>query len=402
MNRYIYGSCFAAAIAAATMGGATSASAQEILKLGMSSPTSGAAAAWGIGFEWAARQAAEKINSEGGVTVDGTTYHFEIVGYDNGYNATDGARVAQTLLNRDGVKYIVGSLGTAPVRALQSLSERQGVLLFTTAWGMSIKGPDYPLTFTQINTPAEVLPQLYGYIAENHPDAKTVAMLNPNDATGVDTEKAASAAWDELDIEVLSSDWYERGTTEFQPIATKIADINPDIVDLAATTPTDAAAILKELDVLGWEGVKAVSVGTSASALITTAGDAAEGSYMGLAADYDGPAATDVQKELNAGAVAALGEPMNVITIGSWDAIMALKAGMEAADSIDPHAIAEVLPTIVFESSYGPAAFGAADVYGSPQQILVPTIVTQVVDGKVVEVARVTPPELTERVKAAE
>lgn len=402
MNRYAFGSYMAVAIAAAAMGGATPASAQEILKLGMSSPTSGAAAAWGIGFEWAARQAVERINSEGGVTVDGETYHFEIVGYDNGYNATDGARVAQTLLNRDGVKYIVGSLGTAPVRALQSLSERQGVLLFTTAWGMSIKGPDYPLTFTQINTPAEVLPQLYGYIAENHPDAKTVAMLNPNDATGVDTEKAASAAWAELDIEVLSSDWYERGTTEFQPIATRIADMNPDIVDLAATTPTDAAAILKELDVLGWEGVKAVSVGTSASALISTAGDAAEGSYMGLAADYDGEAATEVQRELNAGAKQALGEPMNVITIGSWDAIMALKAGMEAADSIDPREIAEVLPTIVFESSYGPATFGAADVYGSPQQILVPTIVTQVVDGRVVEVARVTPPELTERVKAAD
>jgi branched-chain amino acid transport system substrate-binding protein len=114
MNRYAFGSYMAVAIAAAAMGGATPASAQEILKLGMSSPTSGAAAAWGIGFEWAARQAAEKINSEGGVTVDGETYHFEIVGYDNGYNATDGARVAQTLLNRDGVKYM--SAASAPRR----------------------------------------------------------------------------------------------------------------------------------------------------------------------------------------------------------------------------------------------------------------------------------------------
>jgi branched-chain amino acid transport system substrate-binding protein len=401
MMRHILKSVLATAVTIGVMG-AIPASSQEIIKLGMSSPLSGAAAAWGIGFEWAARQAAEKINSEGGVTIDGTTYHFEIVGYDNGYNATDGARVAQTLLNRDGVKYIVGSLGTAPVRALQSLSERQGVLLFTTAWGMSVKGPDFPLTFTQINTPAEVLPQLFGHIVENHPEAKTVVMLNPNDATGVDTEKAAIPAWEEVGIEVAASDWYERGTTEFQPIATRIARMNPDIVDLSTTAPTDAATVLRELDVLGWDGIKSVSAGTSASALIQTAGDAAEGTYMGLAADYDGPAATDVQRELNARAIEELGEPLNVITIGSWDAIMALVAAMKEADSIDPHKIAEVLPTIVFESSYGPATFGAADVYGSPQQLLVPTIVTQVIDGKVVEVARVTPPELTERLKAAE
>ncbi len=374
--------------------------AEETLKLGVSAPMSGAAASWGLGFKWAAEQAAAKINEEGGIKVDGETYMLEVLTYDNQYNATEGAKVAQTLLNREGVKFVVGSLGTAPVRALQALSERQGVLLFTTAWGKSVKGPDFPLTFTQINTPSEVLPQLYGYIKEQHPDVKTVVMINPNDATGQDTEKAARVAWNDVGVEVVASDWYERGTTEFQPIATKIANIDPDVVDLSTAPPTDAAAILKELSVLGWDGVKSVSAGTSASALVKTAGDAAEGVYMGLAADYSGDAATPIQHELNAGAKEALGEPLNVITIGTWDAIMALKAAAEKADSLDPEVIAKTLPEIVFESSYGPSTFGGAQEYGSPQQMLLPTIVTQVQGGKIVEVKRVTPPELNEKVRA--
>jgi branched-chain amino acid transport system substrate-binding protein len=378
-----------------------SAAQAEVLKLGLSGPKSGAAAAWGIGFEWAAKQAAEKINKEGGIKADGKTYTLEIVSYDNQYNATEGAKVAQTLLNRDEVKFVVGSIGTAPVKALQSLSERKGVLIFTTAWGPSAKGPNFPLTFTQINTPAEVLDQLYGYVVKQNPNAKTVAMLNPNDATGQDTEKVAQESWKKLNVKVLASDWYERGTTEFQPIATKLATIKPDIIDLSTTPPNDAGAILKELKVLGWKGVQVVSAGTSSSSLIKVAGDAVEGTYMGLAADFDGPAATPIQRELNKGANAANGDPLNVITIGSWDAVMALKAAIEKCNCTDPKKVAEALPTIVFESSYGPAAFGAKDVYGTPQQLLVPTIVTQIKGGKVVEVQRVVPPELDARLKAA-
>ncbi|MGM0583724.1 MAG: ABC transporter substrate-binding protein [Pseudomonadota bacterium] len=387
----------AAGAALFALAAAPGARAEETLKLGVSAPMSGAAAAWGLGFEWAAKQAAEKINSEGGLKVGGETYMLEVLTYDNKYNATEGAKVAQTLLNRENVSVIIGSLGTAPVRALQSLSERKGALLFTTAWGKSVKGPEFPLTFTQINTPFEVLPQLYGYIKQEHPDVATAVLINPNDATGQDTEKVARETWSSVGVEVIASDWYERGTTEFQPIATKIANLNPDIVDLSTAPPTDAAAILKELAVLGWDGIKSVSAGTSAASLVKTAGKAAEGVYMGLAADYSGDAATAVQRELNEGAKRDLGEPLNVITIGTWDATMALKAAAEAADSLDPKVLAETLPKIVFESSYGPSAFGAAEVYGSPQQMLLPTIVTQVQDGRIVEVKRVNPPELEKR-----
>ena len=386
----------------AIVGAALMTSAQaEVLKLGMSGPKSGAAASWGIAYEWVAKQAAERVNREGGIKAGGKTYTLEVISYDNQYSASEGAKVAQTLLNRDNVAFVIGCIGTAPFKALQSLSERKGVLAFTTAWGPSAKGPNFPLTFTHINTPAEVLDQLYGYIVKANPSAKTVAMLNPNDATGQDTEVVAQKSWAKLGIKVLASDWYERGTTEFQSIATKLANLKPDIIDLSTTAPTDAGAILKELQVLGWKGVKSVSAGTSSSSLIKVAGDAVEGTYMGLAADYDGPAATPTQRELNKGATAANGEPLNVITIGSWDSIMALKVAIEKADTIDSKKIAEILPTIVFESSYGPAVFGGKDVYGSPQQLLIPTVVTQIRGGKVVELQRVIPPELEQRLAAA-
>jgi branched-chain amino acid transport system substrate-binding protein len=88
---------------------------------------------------------------------------------------------------------------------------------------------------------------------------------------------------------------------------------------------------------------------------------------------------------------------LNLTDLSAWDGVMALKAGLEKAGRVDATAVAKVLPTIVFDSSFGPSAFGGRSQYGTPQQILLPVIVTQVRDGKVVEIARIESTELKQR-----
>ncbi len=359
----------------------------ETIKLGMSVPLSGAGANWGKGSEWLCHKAAEEINAQGGVKVQGKTYDFECIGYDNKYNAAEGAKVAQALVTRDGVKYVAGSIGTAPVRALQSLTERKKVLLFTSAWGMSLKGPKFPLTFSQMNSVNEISEPMIEYVLKLHPDVKTVALLNPNDATGQETEKVAKAAWEKNGVKVLLSDWYERGTSEFQPIAAKLHAAKPDLIDLASTPPADAGLIFKELKSLGWNGVKVVEVGTGADGLLATGKDAVEGAYLGAAVSVD--SMNEHQKVLNEGVKKATGENVNSVQIGFYDAPWAIKAAMEKAQSIDPVKVAEVMPTVTFQSFFGKAGFGGKDVYGSNQQMRLPVIITQIHGSALKEVGRV-------------
>jgi branched-chain amino acid transport system substrate-binding protein len=369
----------------------------EVLKLGISAPMSGAAANWGLGQEWAARKAAQEINDAGGVTVGGKNYTFDVVAYDNKYSAAEGTKIGQQIINRDRARFVVGGIGTAPILALQSLTERNGVLMFQSAWGKSIKGPQHPLTFTQSNTPFEILGPLYTYIKEQNPNIKTVAILNPNDATGKETLPVAEEVWNSLGVQVIDVSWYERGTSQFQPIAAKLAGLKPDVIDIGVTPPGDAGVILRELDVLGWKGVKTQPAGTNADQVVQVAGAAANGLYMGFSGDYGGDQATEKQRELNQGMIAALGETINPLQIAAYDSVYAIKAAMLAADSVDPREIAKVLPTIVFETSYGPTALGGADLYGSPQQMLLPVMVTQIQDGKVNELKRIKPAELEKR-----
>lgn len=385
-------------VAAALLGAAaTGARADEVLKVGVFVPMSGAAAGWGLGAKWVGEQAAQEINDHGGIKAGGKTYKVESIAYENGYNSAEGSKAAQAMLNRDGIRFIIQGIGTAPVKALQSLSERQGALLMQVAWGKSVKGPQAPLTFTNSNTPFELFGPLFDLMKKMNPEAKTVALLNPNDATGQEVEEEAEKQYKARGYTILATTWYERGTTEFQPIATKLAQTHADILDLSGAPPADSGLVYKELAVQGWKGVKMQAAGTGADAMVKVGGAAVEDVYMGNAADFGGPAATPIQRKLNAGALKALNEPLNILQLGAWDGMMAIKAGIEKADSIDPRKVAKALPEIIFESSYGPAAFGGAATYGSPQQMLVPIIVTQIKNGQTVEIARITPAELEQR-----
>jgi branched-chain amino acid transport system substrate-binding protein len=59
------------------------------------------------------------------------------------------------------------------------------------------------------------------------------------------------------------------------------------------------------------------------------------------------------------------------------------------------------LPTLIFETSYGKTVFGSKAIYDSPQQMQVPVMITQVQDGKMVELTRIIPEELKARLAAA-
>ena len=280
----------------------------DVIKLGLSGPMSGAGASWGLLAEWVAKQAADEINQSGGVKIGDQTYTFEVEALDNKYTASEGAKVGQTLINRDEVRYIVFALGMAPVRALQSLSEKSGAILFTTGAGKSIKGPRFPFTFTQLNTPFERYLPLFGFVTQENKQAKSVVVVDPNDDTGTDAAAVSKRDWARVGIKVLDANFYERGTTEFAPLVTRIVAQDPDIVDFSEMPPSDTGLILAGLQDQGWKGVAVWSAGTSSADLIRSAGSASEGVYMALAGDFSGSNATPVQRRLDAGAMQAMGQ----------------------------------------------------------------------------------------------
>ena len=381
--------CLAAAVLLSYLFVTANARADEIIKFGLSLPLSGAGAVFGKGSEWMCMKAAQEIKDAGGIKDKGKVYNIDCIGYDNKYTSAEATKVAQTLLARDGVKYIF-AFGTAPVLATQSLTERQGVLMLHTAWGKNVKGPQFPLSFATNNSAFEIVPAVVSYITKTYPNARTIFLADANDATGHETESVARPAWEKAGVKVVASDFYERGTTEFQPVAARIMSFHPDIVDLSSVLPADGGIIFKELEVLGYKGIKITDNGSGVDALTASGGAAANNVYMALALPFDGPSTTDYQRKINDEARAYLGESLNLGTVPGYDAVQILKAGMEKAQSIDPKEVAKVLPTVKFKSFLGDGiGFGGTETYGYAQAPNLPVFITQIVDGKLIEKQRI-------------
>jgi hypothetical protein len=79
---------------------------------------------------------------------------------------------------------------------------------------------------------------------------------------------------------------------------------------------------------------------------VKVGGASVEDVYLGNAADFGGPTATPLQRQLDADGLKALGEPVNILHMAAWDSAMAIKPGIEKANSIDPKAVAKVPPTL--------------------------------------------------------
>jgi branched-chain amino acid transport system substrate-binding protein len=135
---------------------------------------------------------------------------------------------------------------------------------------------------------------------------------------------------------------------------------------LGTTPSANAGQIFKELDILGYKGIKILANGT----------------YMAGAVPFDGASASEYQRKTNDEARVYLGESLGFSNIGGYDVVHILKAGLEKAQSLDPKDVAGAIPSTRFRT-----------FYGSNQQPMLPAYITQITDGKLVERAKIAPTE---------
>ena len=173
-----------AALAAALLLASPVLATAEVIKIGLSGPMSGAGASWGLLAEWAAKQAADEINKEGGVKVDGKTYTFEAIAYDNKYTASEGAKVGRGA-NQQGRRALRGlrprhGAGASPAGTVGA--RRRSPLHH--GGRQEHQGAKVPLYFHTAQLAVRAVSRTLWRGDEQHPNAKSVVIVEPNDATG--------------------------------------------------------------------------------------------------------------------------------------------------------------------------------------------------------------------------
>jgi branched-chain amino acid transport system substrate-binding protein len=386
------------ALAAALAGGGAVRADDKTLTIGLLGPLSGGAAAYGVELMRGAELRVEEINKAGGLKVGADAYRIKLVSYDHKAQAAETATATNKLIFQDKVKYIIGNAVGATCNAAQTITEPNKVMFAFVCWGTNNLAPEKPYSFRSMLSQWELTEPFYRWVKENHPKIKRVAAISPNDTSGKDTNTAVVKALKALGFEVAADEYYERGTKDFYPVLTKILAQKPDMIDVAAAPPGEAGLILKQAMELGFKGAKGWTAGINPFTIISVAGrEAAEGVWSPANINVKGDHVSAAVRKFGETYEKRYGEVPGAIAVANYAAFDVFTQAMQKAGSIDTDKVLAVLTTEQFQTVWGPLALGGKETYGIDRQFLYPLVISEVRQGKVVDIAQVLPAGLKKK-----
>ena len=365
---------------------AINAQEAETLKIGALVTLSGAGASWGQGMKNAAEIAAAQVNEKGGLEVAGKKYKVEVVAYDDKYQANEAVTVANRLVFEDNVKYIIGPVGSAPVLAIQPITEKNKVIVITLGFTTKALQKDKPFTFRPNVTTVEVAQPQVEWLAKSQ-GVKKVGALFPNDETGQQIAKDLAAAYKDAGADLVATEFFERDRVDFVPLLTRIAARGVDAIELDGNSPTTAGLIVKQAREIGFTGKIVRTGGPATQEIINVAGaEASEGMFVHTPINPELPS-TKAYADLYA---ASYKNAMNGFSPAFYDGTNMLFEAMKRAGTVtDTDAVRKAMEEIKdFPGALGTLNWTGNEVYGINHQLNAPFYVAEVVGGK--EVIRAT------------
>jgi branched-chain amino acid transport system substrate-binding protein len=253
----------------------------KVLKIGISTPSTGPAAEKGRPLEHGQKDAIEYVNAELG-GVDG--YQLEIVWRDNGYDAGAMSTIIRNFMDEGCLMFstsssamMTASMGLANQNGFPGLAAFSSPNLYRPPQHVYGQLPDYGDDFLAF------MRYYLDNIWEGSGKPK-VAIHALNNSTGKGAINAARAYAGEMGIEILwdgaEGKAFEHKTDTISEIEslTRIKAMNPDVLYISST-PAPTSLIIKNARELGMNVVIASGHAGFTSALVDLAGSDAEGIY---------------------------------------------------------------------------------------------------------------------------
>ena len=245
MNRKIFG---ALAVAAGVLVAGVATEAQGPIRVGASLSLTGTYAKLGKNQHEGYQLCQKDLNAKGGLL----GRKVEFVVYDDQSMPPTGVRLYEKLITEDKVDVVMGPYSSPITEAVANVTEKYKKIMVTPlAATTSIfrKEPRRKYLF-MILSPAEVyLEGLVDMAARR--GLKTVAVVNEDTLFSKAAASGAVELAKKKGLQVVFTEAYPKGNTDFSALLTKVKALNPDVI-AAATYFDDAVALtrqMKELNV---------------------------------------------------------------------------------------------------------------------------------------------------------
>jgi branched-chain amino acid transport system substrate-binding protein len=341
------------------------AAAQSTIKIGFPMPLSGPASVYGVPITKGAEMAVQEINASGGIL----GHKVELLSRDSKASADEAVRLARELIIKNGVDFLSGTLTSAEAPAVSTIAKENKILFVApTAKTIQLTAPAnlHPYIF-RLASNTDIDGRTGASIIAKWKDVKRVATIAPDYAYGRD----AVGAFVEFikkarpDIEIVDQQWPKLGQADFTPFITAQMGKKPDAV-FCDVFGGDFVTFAKQATPLGY--FKAINnrlvdggeVGTTDAAIAL-----GKDYPYGIWSDAYDPV---IWPENEPAAHKTYIEHLKAFTkqeyasgwaIMGYASILALKAGIEKANSTKSADVAKAMLGLAFDTPIGKLTFDA-------------------------------------------
>ncbi|PHP64981.1 ABC transporter substrate-binding protein [Zhengella mangrovi] len=330
--------------AAMMLAGSAAFAAEKTLDIGVSDALTGGAAVYGLPQANAVKMAADEINAKGGIKVGEDSYKLNVIAYDDQANPTEATNAVRKLIDRDGVKFILGFCCSGATGAVASfIANEDAVMLVGNAAERSITTREIP-NLVRTRPPADYTGAAAGtFVAQK--GHKKVAVLGALDvgfyASYVDAfEKELNKAGGEI----ITRESFGLKDRDMTPQLTKIRELNPDAI-LVVGYVEPAAFIYRQATELGIDVPRyGFTSGSEEQFLRVATSEQMEGVWDLRPTELTLLSASENGKAYHANYTAKYGIAPSPSSPYAYDQTYALKHALEAAGTVeDTAAVAAAL-----------------------------------------------------------
>ena len=193
--------------------------------------------------------AVKTINERGGVQVAGKSYRLEILYYDDESTPARGAQLAERLIRRDGVRFMLGPYSSGLTHAIAPITEQHRVpMVEGNGASVSLFDKGYRYLFAVLSTTDQYLKEAINLAAQQaaarskDPAALKLAIAIENDPFSQDIRAGVIDDATRYGMEVVIDDKLPRDLNDMTATLLKVKAVRPDV--LVVSGHSKGAALL--------------------------------------------------------------------------------------------------------------------------------------------------------------
>jgi ABC-type branched-subunit amino acid transport system substrate-binding protein len=337
------------ALVTALLATATSANAAEqVVKIGVSGPLSGANAFAGKDNENGVRLAIEELNAQK-LQVGGNTIRFELQSEDDAGDPKQGVTVAQKFADAK-VKYVLGPYNSGVAIPASRVYNDNGILMSTVGTNPKITASGYPTVFRIVASDTQVGGSVASYAAKEL-KVKNVGVIDDRTAFGQGIAMEFKRQAQANGMKVAGHEYTTDKATDFAAILTSLKAKRVDAIFFGGYAP-QAAPMARQMKQLGLN-VPLLGGDTLCSPEMAKLGGPAVGENVRcaqagaiVAKQPGGPAFINGYK-------ARFKRDPDVYAPSFYDQTKFIAQAMKSANSTDPAKVGAAMHTISYQGVVG-------------------------------------------------